>query len=279
MNKSQMPRVSILMGVYNCANTLGEAIDSILCQTYSDWELIICDDGSADDTLQIVREYAARDPRIVIAQNFRNLGLNHTLNHCLKLARGELCARMDGDDVSEPERLEKLVLALDSNPKFALVSSWVSFFDEGGKWGVGRSKPQPDSMDLATGTPFCHAACMIRTGVLRDLGGYGTDAWLRRSQDYHLWFRLYAAGHRGVNLQEVLYRVRDGRDAVGRRGFSVRLMEARIMWFGFRLLKFPLWQYFRILRPLVLGLIPGWLYAHLHKRKRRSAIHSEQGVE
>jgi glycosyltransferase EpsE len=262
------PRVSIAVGIYNCADTLGEAIKSILKQTYADWELILCDDGSTDDTLSIAKSYAARDTRIRVVRNLKNLGLNHSLNHCLREARGEFYARMDGDDISAPDRFMKLVAALDANPEVALVSSWMTCFDEIGEWGLVKTKASPTQADFIYGTPFCHAPCMVRIAVMRELDGYGTESWLRRSQDYHLWFRLYAAGHRGINLQEPLYRMRNSREATSRRSLRTRLMEARIMWFGFRLLHIAPWHYIRILRPILLGIMPGWLYERLHRWKR-----------
>ena len=102
------PKISILMGIYNCAKTLPEAVDSILAQTYPNWELILCDDGSSDDTYAVAEGYRQQYPEnIILLKNGRNMGLNHTLNHCLQHATGEYIARMDGDDISLPERFEK----------------------------------------------------------------------------------------------------------------------------------------------------------------------------
>ena len=113
-----MPKVSIIMGIYNCAPTLPEAIDSILAQTFSNWQLILCDDGSADSTYAVAKSYQERFPdKIVLLQNERNMGLNHTLNRCLQKADGEYVARMDGDDVSLPTRLEKEATFLDEHPE------------------------------------------------------------------------------------------------------------------------------------------------------------------
>ena len=104
-----MPKVSVLMGVFNCSEFVAEAIESILSQTFSDFELIICDDGSSDDTAAIVKKYAETDKRIVFVQNDRNYGLAHTLNRCLSLSSGDYLIRMDGDDVSKPERFQVLL--------------------------------------------------------------------------------------------------------------------------------------------------------------------------
>lgn len=262
------PRVTVAMSVYNSARTLRPAIESILAQSYRDWEMIICDDGSTDDTYEIIQSYAADDRRIKPIRNAKNQGLNHALNRCMELASGEYYARMDGDDISMPERLEVLVRELDAEPDLAVVSSSMTLFDERGDWSTVRPKAHPVAADLAHGPTFCHAPCMMRTAVLRSLGGYGTEPWLKRSQDYHLWFRLFAAGHRGKNIDLALYRARDNRDAVRRRSLASRVIEARIMLGGFRLLHFPLWQYIRILRPLLLGIMPACLYDGLRRWRR-----------
>jgi glycosyltransferase EpsE len=265
------PRVSIAMGVYNCTSTLAEAINSISDQTFQNWELIICDDGSTDTTLNLAESFAVNDSRIRIIKNESNLGLNHSLNKCLHLAAGEYYARMDGDDISLPQRLQRLVVEMDADPSVAVISSDMILFDENGEWSIVRQKQHPVPIDLVNGPTFCHAPCMMRTKVLKSLGGYGTDKWLKRSQDYHLWFRLFAAGYTGKNIPEALYKARDNRGASLRRSFASRLIEARIMFGGFRLLKFPLWTYLKVLRPLILGIMPAWLYESLRKLKRRSS--------
>ena len=104
--------VSVIMGVYNGGSTLREALDSILNQTYSNWELIACNDCSTDNSAQILQEYAKRDSRIICIQNEKNAGLAASLNHCLQYVSGEYVARMDCDDLSVPERFEKQVMYL-----------------------------------------------------------------------------------------------------------------------------------------------------------------------
>ena len=97
------------MGIYNCASTLEAAVRSIQAQTYTDWELIMCDDGSTDDTLAVARKLAEEDGRIILLRNMMNRGLNYTLNKCLESATGEFIARQDGDDESVSTRFEKQV--------------------------------------------------------------------------------------------------------------------------------------------------------------------------
>ena len=124
-----MVRISVLMGIYNCASTLVEALDSLENQTYKDFKIILCDDGSKDNTLQVAQDYAKRFDNVIVIQNGRNKGLNYTLNHCLKYADTEYVARMDGDDISLPTRFEKEIAFLDAHPEYAVVSAPMIYFD------------------------------------------------------------------------------------------------------------------------------------------------------
>lgn len=131
-----MPRVSIIMGVYNGFGRMDRSIQSIINQTYKDWEFIICDDGSTDDTYMKLQEYAALDNRIVVLKNAHNSGLAQSLNNCLSVAKGEYVARMDDDDYSHSERLEKEVYFLNQHPEYAivaLVGIWLTKVAFGGK--------------------------------------------------------------------------------------------------------------------------------------------------
>ena len=124
-----MPKISVIMGIYNCADTLGEAIDCIVAQTETDWELILCDDGSADETYAVAASYQERYPdKIVLLKNEQNLGLNATLNRCLSVAKGAYIARMDGDDLCAPDRFEKELAVLESEADIAIVSSDMTQF-------------------------------------------------------------------------------------------------------------------------------------------------------
>lgn len=263
------PLVSILMGVYNCAGTLAEAIGSIQSQTYPNWELIVCDDGSRDNTKAVALGYAAKDTRIRVIANERNLGLAPTLDLCRKEARGPYLARMDGDDISEPERLSKLVAALESHPGIDIVSSWMLQFDENGPWGVIQSKPHPSPDDFWHGSPICHAPCMMRREAFDKVGGYGSERWAMRVEDYYLWFRMYAAGMRAMNLQEPLYRMRDDRLAAGRRNLRARLNETIVRWKGFGLLGYPLGKRLWAIKPLLVWLLPRALYQWVRRRRQR----------
>lgn len=259
------PRVSILMGIYNCEATLREAVESIRTQTFTNWELILCDDGSTDGTLNLARALAEEDARIRVIRNHRNVGLAQTLDRCAGVAKGKYFARMDGDDVSLPQRLAKLVAALDANPEFAVVSSWMTQFDEHGDWGEVRTKPRPTNEDFVAGTPFCHAPCMMRRDAFEKVGGYGTDPWIIRAEDYNLWFKFYAIGLHGLNLQEPLYRVRDDQHALARRTFRARLNETVVRWRGFKSLGITWPTRLKAIRPLLVWAIPSFIYRRLRR--------------
>lgn len=270
-----MPKVSIIMGIYNCAPTLPEAIDSILAQTFSNWELILCDDGSADSTYAVAKSYQERFPdKIVLLQNERNMGLNHTLNRCLQKADGEYVARMDGDDVSLPTRLEKEATFLDEHPEYAIVSTPMIFFDESGDWGRSYAIEKPTKHDFIKHSPVhCHAPCMIRREAYLAVGGYTEDKRMLRFEDVNLWYKLYAKGYVGYNLDEPLYKMRDDHAAANRRSLKSRMNGVYVTYVGFKLFHFPWYMYGYVgidfLKHFIKGIMPERLYMKFHKRNTR----------
>lgn len=269
-----MKKISIIMGIYNNAKTLREAIDSILAQTYTDWEMIMCDDGSSDDTYKIAQEYVEKYPdKFILIKNEKNLGLNKTLNHCLKIANGEYIARMDGDDISLPTRFEKEIAILDNHPEYAIVSTPMIYFDENGDWGKGKAIEIPRIEDFFKHAPFhCHAPCMIRREAFLAVNGYSLDKRTLRIEDCNLWFRLYAEGYRGYNIQEPLYKMRDERDAFKRRSLKTRINAVYVVYDGINRLKLPKWYYIYVVKEffmaLIKGLMPFKLYVFFHKKKK-----------
>ena len=260
--------ISIIMGLYNAQSTIVEAIDSIVNQTYKDWELIICDDGSSDNGALLVEEYSKKDQRIKLIRNDRNRGLNYTLNHCLEYVSGEYVARMDADDISLPTRLEEeLDLLVKSSVDF--VSCSMIFFDEKGDWGEGKVIPEPQKSDFIYGTPFCHAPCLVKTSAYKAVDGYTVDDKLLRVEDYHLWYKMYKKGFTGVNLEKSLYKMRDDRNASNRRKFKYRINEAYVKYLIWRDFKYPLTSCIHILRPILVGLLPQFVYDYLHHRRLR----------
>ena len=266
-------KFSILMGIYNCAPTLREAIDSIVAQTYDNWEFIICDDGSRDESHAIALEYAEKDPRrFRIIQNEKNLGLNATLKKCLRLADGDYIARMDGDDLCAPDRFEKEVAFLNAHPEYAIVSCHMTTFDAEGTWGLVTAKETPQVRDFPTTVPmFVHAACMIRREAFLDVEGYTEDKRLLRVEDYHLWYKFYAKGYRGYNLQEALYHMRDDRNAKFRRNAQARRNGIYATFVGFHMVRLPAWMYIYAVKNALVEtvkiLMPDAVYEFFHKKR------------
>ena len=264
--RTNMARISVLMGIYNCASTLPEALDSLYAQTYQDFKIILCDDGSKDNTYQVAKEYAEKHENIVLVKNEKNMGLNYTLNHCLEYADTEYCARMDGDDISLPTRFEKEIIFLDEHPEYAIVSCSMFYFDEKGLFGKGHSEGEPRFSDIIYGPPFCHAPCMVRTIAYKKVGGYTVDKKLLRYEDYNLWTKMYAEGFRGYNLNECLYAMRDDRNAAKRRSFKTRLNGIYAHFVAYKILHLSTWSFLKYcVFSILAGVIPVSLYNVIHK--------------
>lgn len=253
------------MGIYNCAPTLQEALDSLYAQTFQDFEIILCDDGSKDNTYEVALKNQRKHDNIVLLRNEQNLGLNATLNKCLAVAKGEYIARMDGDDISLPTRFEKQVKFLDEHPEYAVVSAPMIYFDENGEFRRGKGRGEVVARDFVPGSPICHAPCMARTAVFRSVGGYSVDERLLRVEDYHLWFKIFAAGHKLFMMDECLYKMRDDQNAYHRRTFKSRLNEVYVKRIGYRMIGLPFYYQIFALRPILVGLLPKSIYKLLHK--------------
>lgn len=263
-----MARVTVLMGIYNCAPYLKEALDSLMTQTFQDFKVILCEDGSTDGTYQVAKAYAEKCDKIVLLRNDRNRGLNYTLNRCLELADTEYCARMDGDDISLPDRFANEVVFLDEHSEYAVVSCPMIYFDEEGEFRRGRGNGEIDASDFVQGTPICHAPCMVRTSILKSVGGYSVDDRLLRVEDYHLWFKIYKAGYKLFMLDECLYKMRDDRNAIARRTWKTRRNEAYVKHIGYKMIGLPWYYQVYTIVPLIKFFVPGFVYKFIHQRKQ-----------
>ena len=258
------------MGIYNCGSTLSEAIESIIAQTYANWELIMCDDGSADNTYEVAEEYARKYPqKIKLIRHQKNQGLNITLNDCLHEATGEYVARMDGDDISLPERFENQVKILDEHPEYAIVSSPMIYFDKSGDWGRGAARAKPGLADFINCTPFCHAPAMVRKEAYDKCNGYSLDKHTLRCEDYDLWARMFALGYRGYNLQKPYYKMRDDKNAFHRRKLKFAFYSCVTRIRVARLLHLPLKAYLVAFRPIFVSLLPWQVYRYFHVLKKK----------
>ena len=254
-------KISVIMGVYNCALTLPEAIESILAQTYTNWEFIICDDCSTDNTYEVAEAYRQRFPdKITLIRNETNRKLAASLNHCLEYADGEYVARMDGDDISLPERFEKQIAYLREHPEIDLVGTLMQQFNDSGRGAIVPKTEHPDRFSLRRIVPFHHATIMTYKRVYDALGGYTVAERTARCEDYDLWFRFFDAGLKGATLQEALYLVREDEMAIRRRTFRSRWNGFETTRYGFKLLHYPKsW----LLRPFASMLVKSMVPAKL----------------
>lgn len=197
------PRVTVLLPAYNAGDHLGEAIDSLLAQTLSDFELLVVDDGSTDGSVE--RLALRADPRLRIERLPRNQGIVAALNRGLDLARGEFIARMDSDDIALPERLAEQVAHLERHPELGLLGSDIAPFGPGaGPSWIRHFEPEAISVALLFENPLCHPTVLLRRSALGDLR-YPADA--PHAEEYALWV-LLAARSRLANLPRPLLRYR-----------------------------------------------------------------------
>lgn len=194
-----LPKITVLMPVYNCELYVREAIDSILGQSFIDFEFLIIDDASTDCTVSLIKSY--NDSRIQLIEKPINSGYTNSLNLGLQLAKGKYIARMDGDDISLPERFARQVAFLEANPAVILCGTWYSII------GSDRIVKVPESHDaikvaLLKGNCFAHPSVMMRKLSL-DVFQIVYDVSKEPAEDYDLWVRLVMKG-RLYNLQEVL---------------------------------------------------------------------------
>ena len=217
---SSIPPISVLLAVYNGGRYLRAAIDSILAQTFREFEFIIIDDGSTDDSSAVLAEYAAKDSRIRLVSR-PNKGLTATLNEGLALARGEFLARMDADDIALPQRFERQIAYLRGHPECVLLGSRVMLVDPEGlpirPWCHQLEHADIDAAHLNRGWPVVHPAVMMRTDAVRRVGAY-RDKY-NTLEDLDLFLRLAEVG-KLANLPEILLHYRQHFDSVTHKKFE-----------------------------------------------------------
>lgn len=211
------PAVTVLMPVFNGGRFIGEAVESILGQTFTDFELLVIDDGSTDDSLSVIGEYAARDRRIRVVSR-ENRGLVATLNEGLGLARGAYLARMDCDDISFPERLRRQYDFMRARPDCILCGSNSFIVNHSGRlvkrWSVPIQGPDDFRRFCRFSTPFVHSSAFLNLARLR-AGGFQYDAQYPCAEDFALWGRI-SRRHVCAVLDDYLVAWRDHRHGVCR---------------------------------------------------------------
>lgn len=211
LDDDNMVKISVVMAVYNGdPQEVSQAIDSILFQTYVDFEFVIVDDGSSAEIKALLKEYTKKDHRISILENPVNIGLTKSLNQGVTHAQGIYIARMDADDLSCLDRLDKQIDYLESHPECALLGGSYEEIEAGNFFK--QRLPLPLTSDeikrnIMKFNPFCHSTVIFKKCVFEEVGGY--DETYRYAQDYDLWLRIVQKW-KSANTREVLIRRRMG---------------------------------------------------------------------
>jgi len=210
-NNKNSPKVSIIMPVFNEEDTLKKTIKSVLRQSYKNFEFIIFDDCSRDNTYNILKKFKKKDSRIKIYKNKKNIGITKTLNKALKITKGRFIARIDGNDWWKSSKLRKQVIFLKKNPEYIIVGTNSISCNSYTKEKIKCFEPERDSQIrkyLLKGPPFVHSSIVFRKPKLKYNNNYET------SQDYDLYFKLLKKG-RGYNLQDFLtYRITHKKNSI-----------------------------------------------------------------
>lgn len=276
-----MPKLAVIMAVYNNEKTVSLSIESILNQTYKDFTFYICDDGSKDNSYSIIKSYAEKDSRIIPLQNTKNSGLSYSLNKMISLVLetdSKYIARMDGDDISEPERFEKQITFLENHPEISILGASIQFFDSKGFWGKLQYPEIIENKSFLFRSPFAHPTVVYSTEAIKKLElqsqnktesnhkvFYSEDKKIGRSEDYDLFMRFQANNLKGHNLQDFLLQYREDRAAQNKRKFKYTITEARVRFRGFKSLHLLPKGLIYIIKPIIVGLIPAVLRLKLRK--------------
>ena len=263
------PKLSIIMGIYTSKNkdVVREAIQSIKDQTFTEWEFVICDDGSPDDTWNFLNDEYGNDPRFVLIRNRQNSGLRVALNFCLSVAKADYVVRQDADDYSRNDRLEILYSYVSNHPDVDVVGTAMVSFDETGEFGIVHPrKEDPVKRDFLHGSVVAHATTIMKKTSLDAVNGYRVSWETTRCEDTDLYMRMCANGAKFHNIDDGLYYVRQDRAAYARKKYINRIKETVVKYKGFKQLKMPLWAYIYVVRPLIVGLIPQQLLRIIKKK-------------
>lgn len=259
------PFISVIMSVYNGERFLREAVESIINQTYDNFEFLIIDDCSTDNSYSILTEISASDGRLKILHNEKNMGLTACLNILLKKAAGELIARMDCDDVSFSERFEKQAACFESGD-YDIVGCCCFETDESGNFTGERIYPSEDidiKRSIIFYNPICHSSVMFKKSAAVECGGY--DEKYATSQDYDLWYRAAAMGYRFYNIREKLHCYRSSASVNNRMSFRYRKNEFMVRLNGNSLLGVPFYKRIAAFIPFIVLLTPHFLIFKLRK--------------
>lgn len=265
MEETRSKLVSVILPTHNDGKYIYESIESILCQSYTNLELIVIDDGSTDNTLEIVRSF--QDNRMKVITNFSCLGIVDSLNKGIEIATGDLIARMDGDDISFPNRLEKEVQFLNANPNIDIVGTWVRMIDHGGSLLDRVWTPEPEHEQLLAnclfGCPMCHPTVMLRAKVFDN---FLYDNRFSVSEDFDLWTKVLEK-YKAATIQEFLLYYRKHSENTQTKSSTLQKRQTRVI------IERELRKYGLILEQLELNSYVDYFFNYENKYDLTDLIH------
>jgi len=264
-------KVSVIMGVYNEVDTVLESIECLLNQSFSDLEIIICDDGSTDGTAESINNMAKQYSNITFLQNEQNMGIAYSLNRCIDIVQGEYLARMDADDMCHKDRFKKQVEFLDNHLEYDLVGSQYIMYENGNRL-YSHKKTVPDDSVLPIDVPFAHPTIMIRKVSMDKLGRYNDSNRTRYCEDLELWYRFFYLNLKGYNLSEYLYfkNQRYYHHPKIKLRYGLDLFVVNVL--GLNLIKANWYRYFFALKSLITVMVPDVIKQLYHKVKFKNKI-------
>ena len=267
-----MPLISVVSYAYNVSKSFSfnKSMKSILDQSISDFEFIICDDCSSDTTWGLLCEYADKDPRIVLIRNDEHLGLAASLNKCINSASGKYVANHDLIDTSHHVRLEMQYNCLEANEDISFLGTQVYLFDRNGGWGRETVPTVPDKEDFLFCSPYIHGSVMFRRDDVLEIGGYRVAKDTQGAEGYDLFMAL-SARFTGANMSEYLYYYYEDKKTNEGRPNCRPIDEMHVRSRGFKALGFKK-TFFHSIKPLFGKTKPSKLHKAKVKQKRREIL-------
>lgn len=237
-------------------------------QTETDWELLIYNDGSETGWTKPIQNLAMLDPRIRYLEGRENKGIAYGLNQCIQEAQGRYIARMDGDDISLPDRLKEQIRFLDTHKQYGFVGCNAFLIEEEEVWGIRKMPEIPEKENFLAYSPYIHPSVMFRKSVFEKYGYYHVSEKTKRCEDYELFMRLHIFGCHGYNLQKNLFCYREDKKSYEKRTLRHRMDEIRMRRLGFAALgltgaKAWIYRY----KPLMVWMMPDTIYRGLKRRQ------------
>jgi glycosyltransferase EpsE len=264
-----MKKVAVIVPVYNMSKQEKDflkMLHSIENQTYKNREIIICDDGSNDDTYEMLNRILKGKENITLLRNEKNLNAAATRNYCIDNTSAEYIAIQDADDYSDLSRIEKQIYFLENNRHFDFVGSWAYRIENDKKIGIIYGLEKPEKEDFLNDIPLCHASITFRREILISVDKYNTN--IKYGEDYDLLMRLYTMGYKGYCIQEPLYSYITDHAYVKKSLFEYFKL-AKVRYKGFRNLNLLPKGFIYVFKPLISYFIPAYFLNKFRERKLR----------